>query len=138
MAIAAELVRLYSEEEYLEREEKALEKSEFYRGRIYAMAGTSHDHSLIASNSIYEIRTRLKGRPCEVHGSDMRIKVSPTGLYTYADASIAGGEIKFEDEHEDVLLNPTVIFEVLSKSTDRKSTRLNSSHLKLSRMPSSA
>ena len=112
--------RLLTPAEYLAHERAADFKSEFFAGEIFAMAGASRRHSLICSNLVSLLRPKLRPFGCEVHGSDMRIKVSPTGLYTYADASVACGQIQFEDGHEDVLLNPSVIFEVLSKSTERR------------------
>ena len=59
----------------------------------------------------------MKGRPCEVYPSDMRVRVSPTGLYTYPDVTVVCEEAQFDDENADTLLNPTVIVEVLSPST---------------------
>jgi Uma2 family endonuclease len=112
--------KLLTSAEYLARERVAEFKSEFYRGEMFAMAGANRRHSLICSNLVSLLRPRLRASGCEVHGSDMRVKVSRTGLYTYPDASIACGQIQFEDENEDVLLNPSAIFEVLSKSTERR------------------
>jgi Uma2 family endonuclease len=111
---------LLSAAEYLARERCAEFKSEFFEGEMFAMASANRRHSLICSNLVSQLRPRMRACGCEVHGSDMRVKVSKTGLYTYPDASIACGDIQFEDEHEDVLLNPSVIFEVLSKSTERR------------------
>jgi Uma2 family endonuclease len=112
--------RLLTAAEYLARERAADFKSEFFGGEMFAMAGANRRHSLICTNLVSMLRPRLRVCGCEMHGSDMRIKVSKTGLYTYPDASIACGDIHFEDENEDVLLNPAVIFEVLSKSTERR------------------
>ena len=106
--------------EFLTKERLAEFKSEFFAGETFAMAGANRRHSLICSNLVSVLRPRLRPFGCEIHGSDMKVKVSPTGLYTYPDASIAYGDVRFEDEHEDVLLNPCVIFEVLSKSTERR------------------
>ncbi len=107
---------IYSPEEYLELERKAEYKSEYYNGEIFAMTGASRRHNLIASNIIIALGQQLKKRPCEIYPSDMRVKVSPTGLYTYPDVTIVCGEPSFDDEQKDTLLNPTVILEVLSKS----------------------
>jgi len=112
--------RLLSETEYLSRERLAEFKSEFFDGEMFAMAGASRRHSLICSNLVALLRPKLRACGCEVHGSDMKVKVSGTGLYTYPDASVACGEIQFQDDQDDVLLNPTAIFEVLSKSTERR------------------
>ena len=104
--------------EYLALERKAEIKSEYIGGRMYAMSGASRRHSLIAGNLNREISGQMRGRDCEVHGSDMRVKVSPTGMYTYPDVSAVCGKPRFEDEHIDTLLNPMVIMEVLSESTE--------------------
>lgn len=110
--------QLISPQQYLERERVTEYKSEYLGGRIFAMVGASRAHNLITTNLGRELSLRLKGRPCETYGSDMRVKVSQTGLYTYPDVVVVCGEVRFEDEHLDTLLNPTVIFEVLSPSTE--------------------
>jgi len=104
--------------EYLELERKSEIRSEYIAGRIFAMSGASRRHSLIAGNLHREISSQLRHRPCEAHISDMRVKVSPTGMYTYPDIVAICGEARFEDTHIDTLLNPTVIVEVLSESTE--------------------
>lgn len=106
-------------EEYLALERQAEHKSEYINGRIYAMAGASRAHNLIVGNTFSELRTQLRGRPCEAYVNDMRVKVSPTGLYTYPDVAALCGEPRFEDTQVDTLLNPSVIIEVLSESTER-------------------
>jgi Uma2 family endonuclease len=108
----------YTPEEYLILERKADYKSEYVNGQIIAMSGASRKHNLISGNFYGEVRQQLRGRPCEAYSSDMRVKVSPTGLYTYPDVVVACGEIRFEDVDTDTLLNPTVIVEVLSPSTE--------------------
>jgi Uma2 family endonuclease len=110
--------RRYTPEEYLALERTAEYKNEYVNGRIYAMTGASREHNLIAGNVFGELRTRLRGRACEVYMGDMRVRVSPTGLYTYPDVVALCGEPRFEDSHVDTLLNPTVIVEVLSPSTE--------------------
>lgn len=110
--------RRYTPDQYLVLERAADYKSEYINGQIYAMAGASRAHNLIAFNVGGEIRSQLKGRSCEGYGSDMRVKVAPTGLYTYPDISVACGEIQFDDAQKDTLLNPTVLIEVLSPSTE--------------------
>jgi Uma2 family endonuclease len=104
--------------EYLEIERKAEIKSEYIAGRTYAMSGASRQHNLITANTLSEIHPQLRGRNCEAFVSDMRVKVSPTGMYTYPDDVAVCGEARFEDSHMDTLLNPTVIVEVLSGSTE--------------------
>jgi Uma2 family endonuclease len=104
--------------EYLARERAAETRSEFFDGEIFAMAGASRKHNLITLNVGAELREQLKGRPCETYVSDMRVKVNSTGLYTYPDVVVVCGEPQFEDEQIDTLLNPTLIIEVLSASTE--------------------
>ncbi len=105
-------------EEYLAFEREAEVKHEYYAGEIFAFAGASRQHNLIVANVIRELGNEVKARPCEVYPSDMRVRVSPTGLYTYPDVTVVCGEARFGDEHSDTLLNPTVIVEVLSPSTE--------------------
>lgn len=107
-----------TEAEYLAKERKADFKSEFYRGETFAMSGASREHILIAGNCAREIGNQFKGRCCEVYSNDMRVKVSATGLYTYPDVVIVCGEPEFLDAEVDTLLNPTVLIEVLSPSTE--------------------
>jgi Uma2 family endonuclease len=107
-----------TEAEYLEIERRAEFKSEFFDGEMFAMAGGSPRHSLIAANLIFALKLQLKGGPCRVYTSDLRLKVQASGLYTYPDVSVVCGQEQLEDEHEDVFLNPTVIFEILSDSRE--------------------
>jgi Uma2 family endonuclease len=108
----------YTPEAYLALERKADCKSEYVNGQIIAMAGASRQHNLIAGNLSREVSQQLRGRPCEAYISDMRVNVSRTGLYTYPDVVVVCGEIRFEDASNDTLLNPLVIVEVLSASTE--------------------
>jgi Uma2 family endonuclease len=106
-------------EEYLALERKAEYKSEYLQGEIFAMTGASHKHNLVAGNIFGELRQQLKGRQCEAYVGDMRVKVTATGLYTYPDVVVVCGDPKFEDDDVDTLLNPTLLVEVLSQSTER-------------------
>src|SRR5213596_3484672 len=101
-------------EEYLALERKAEYKSEYLAGEMFAMAGASERHVSIVANVMYLLVGQLKGRPCKAYASDMRVRVSPTGLYTYPDVVVVCGEARFLDEEVDTLLNPTMIVEVLS------------------------
>ena len=105
--------------EYLRLERQAEYKSEYVNGEIFAMSGASRKHNLVAGNIVAELNRQLRGKPCEVYPSDMRVKVTATGLYTYPDVVVVCGEPKFEDEYVDTLLNPTLLVEVLSQSTER-------------------
>jgi Uma2 family endonuclease len=116
--MAVRVSQRYSPEEYLARERKAEYKSEYIDGFIVAMAGASEAHSLIVVNVAGELRARLKSQPCRTYATDMRVKVSNAGLYTYPDVSVVCGERRFEDVEVDTLLNPNVLVEVLSESTE--------------------
>jgi Uma2 family endonuclease len=116
MAVVNPVHRL-TEAEYLEIERRAEFKSEFLDGEIFAMSGGASSHSLIKYNLIRALGNQLEGSPCVVYDSDMRIKVQEAGLYMYPDVSVVCGGKQVEDEHDDVLLNPIVIVEVLSDST---------------------
>jgi Uma2 family endonuclease len=104
--------------EYLERERKLETRNEYLRGEMFAMTGASRRYNLIALHMGGDLDAQLADRPCEVYANDMRVKVSATGLYTYPDVVIACGAPEFEDAHVDTLLNPMVLIEVLSKSTE--------------------
>lgn len=104
--------------EYLAFERASRTKHEFFDGEVFAMAGGSASHNLIAVNLAGELRNALKDGPCRVFSSDMRV-LCPTGLRTYPDISVCCGEPKYEDEQQDTLLNPLVIIEVLSPTTEK-------------------
>jgi Uma2 family endonuclease len=106
-------------EEYLAFERAAKDKHEFIGGKIVAIAGATDRHNVIASNVFGELWTQLKGTRFRVFASDMRVNAKRRN-YFYPDIVVTYGERKFEDKKKDVLLNPTIIFEVLSKSTKLK------------------
>lgn len=108
----------FTPEEYLAMEREAHYKSEYLDGEIFAMAGASPHHSLIATNTIRELSLQLMRRACQVYSSDMRIDLSKHGMYGYPDAVVVCGEPMFSDKYRDNLINPIVIIEVLSKSTE--------------------
>ncbi|HMB93284.1 MAG TPA: Uma2 family endonuclease [Rhodothermales bacterium] len=105
-------------EDYLATEREATFKSEYFAGEIFAMQRVGERHILLTGNVASEIHTQLKDRPAKVYASAMRVRVSPTGLYTYPDVVAVCEDAQFDDEHLDTLLNPTVLFEVLSPSTE--------------------
>jgi Uma2 family endonuclease len=107
-----------SVEEYLAFERQAPYKSEYFNGEVFAMSGASRRHNLISLNIGAELRAQLRQRPCEVYTSDMRVKITRTGLYTYPDVVVVCEEATFEDADVDTLLNPTLLVEVLSKTTE--------------------
>ncbi len=106
-------------QEYLKDEREAEYRSEYLNGEVFAMAGASRRHNLIVTNIVRELSFQLKKKPCEVYSNDMRVRVSNTGLYTYPDIAVVCGEAVFDDEYNDTLLNPIVIIEVLSDSTQQ-------------------
>lgn len=109
---------LYTAEEYLALERASDHKSELVNGRIYAMSGASVRHTRIVRNLVIGIGGRVSGGPCEVFSNDLRVKVSQTGMYTYPDVVALCDTPRLEDAHLDTLLNPAVIIEVLSASTE--------------------
>ncbi|MBA3534035.1 MAG: Uma2 family endonuclease [Ardenticatenales bacterium] len=104
--------------EYLAFERQAGNKHEYYAGEIFAMVGASREHTLIVSALIRLLGNQLLERPCNVYPSDMRVKVDKKGKYTYPDVMVACGEEHFDDEENDTLLNPVIVIEVLSESTE--------------------
>jgi Uma2 family endonuclease len=117
---------LYTVEEYLEFERAAEERHEFIDGQIYQMAGESLAHSVINVNLIITLGLQLRGKPCQALSPNMKIRSGPffkeqkttKGLFSYADVTVVCGQPQFHDRHQDVLLNPTVVIEVLSTSTE--------------------
>jgi Uma2 family endonuclease len=110
--------RKLTPEEYLEIERKAEYKSEYFDGEVFAMAGAKRRHNVIAWNIGGELRQHLKGKNCEAYPADMRVFVPQTGLYTYPDLVVVCGEPQFQDDIFDTLLNPILIIEVLSDTTE--------------------
>lgn len=109
---------LISEKEYLEEERKALNKSEYYRGEVFAMAGATKEHNKIVASIIIAVGQYLKEKKCSLFPSDLRVYNSENTLFTYPDVTIVCGEEEYLDNEYDTLLNPTVLFEVLSPSTE--------------------
>jgi Uma2 family endonuclease len=115
-AVIAE--KLYSPQEYRALERAAECKSEYVEGRIYAMAGASREHILITFNIGRSLGNQLANRPCEIYPSDMRVKSAAARNYRYPDIAVVCGAAQFEDHRADTLLNPTLLVEVLSPSTE--------------------
>jgi Uma2 family endonuclease len=104
-------------EEYLEYENAALQKHEYYRGEIFAMSGALVSHNIIASNVLIALGQKLKGKSCSPFNSDQRIHIEKNTLFTYPDVSVICGDIQTLNNDDYNVLNPAVIIEVLSKST---------------------
>lgn len=115
MALPKTYVR---EEDYLEMERASETKHEYYNGEVFEMAGASRKHTIITMNTGASLHAQLRKRPCTVHQSDLRVKIPATRFYTYPDVVVVCGEALFDDRYEDILLNPTLIAEVLSPSTE--------------------
>ena len=105
-------------EAYLALERKANFKSEYIHGDVLAMSGASNAHNLITLDIATELNIQLRGRDCDVYASDMRVRTTPTGAYFYPDVLVVCGKPRFEDNVFDTLLNPVLIVEVLSPSTE--------------------
>lgn len=110
-------------EEYIALERKALPDSEIVRneylnGEIIAMSGASFAHNLITYNISGELRTRLRGSGCLAFANEMRVSIPSANSYFYPDVSVICEEPRFEDNVFDTLLNPIVVVEVLSPSTE--------------------
>lgn len=116
--MTAQPQKYYSEQEYLEIERDASYKSEYYNGEIFAIAGAGHNHNRIVENLSIEIGGFFKGKSCRTFSSDQRIHIPETGLYTYPDLFIVCDKNQYLDDKKDTILNPTVIIEVLSDSTE--------------------
>jgi Uma2 family endonuclease len=106
-----------SPEEYLAQERLAERKSEYFQGEIFAMSGASRPHVRIVANVLIDLGQQLKGKACRISASDLRLRVTPAGLYTYPDVMVVCGEDQVADDQKDTILNPVLIVEVLSEST---------------------
>ncbi len=118
---AAPLLYL-DEKDYLEQERKATTKSEYYHGEVFAMAGATREHNKVVANIIGELHGFLKGKKCDIFPSDIRVHNPANSLYSYPDIVITCEEERYLDGQFDTLLNPTLIIEVLSPSTENYDT----------------
>ena len=122
-----------SPEEYLRREALSETRNEYFDGQIFAMAGTSKEHSRIAVNLIVMLGSALRGTSCEAFESNIRVRVDETGLYTYPDVIVACDPM-FDEDGLDTLLNPVIVIEILSPSTEDYDTGPKFAHYR--RLPS--
>ncbi|MFN0124981.1 MAG: Uma2 family endonuclease [Blastocatellia bacterium] len=119
---------LFTEEDYLMLERQADERSEYMDGVVYAMAGESQNHGRISANLVAIVVTHLRGKKCEAFTRDTKVRSGPLpgnkrntkGLFSYPDLVVVCGELQYLDEHRDVLVNPSMIIEVLSDSTENR------------------
>lgn len=108
-----------SEDEYLAIDRAAEFRSEFLDGEMIAMSGGSIRHAQLQANLLGELFAAIRGSDCRMYTSDFRVRVSKTRMYAYPDASVVCGKPVLADERQDILLNPAVIFEILSPSTEK-------------------
>lgn len=118
VALSKPQERVYTSDEYLELERKSNYKSEFLEGQIYAMSGGSPKHAGISANIIKKIGNQLEDGPCHVYTSDLKVRTTANGLFAYPDVTVICGNMIFHDEEEDVIVNPTLLVEVLSRTTE--------------------
>ncbi len=109
----------WTEDEYLEFEEYSEIRHEYLRGLVYAMSGASEPHIDVVSNLTRLLGNQLLERPCKVYSNDMQVKVSAARLYAYPDVVVVCGERQFAPGKKAILLNPTLLIEVLSPSTEK-------------------
>lgn len=126
----------FSFQEYVRLEAMSTVKHEFLDGQVWAMAGGTPEHAAIAVNVSTLLSTALRGRPCRVFSSDLRIRIQATGLGTYPDVSVVCGQLELDPEDPDrtTVVNPSLIVEVLSPSTETYDRGEKLSHYK--RIPS--
>jgi Uma2 family endonuclease len=123
---APKLKPRFTVDEYLAQERAALERHIYLDSEIFAMAGESNAHAIISANVIAELVMQLKGKPCQARTKDTKVRSGPIpetgrsrkGLFSYPDALVICGEPEFHDAHTDIILNPKVIIEILSESTE--------------------
>lgn len=114
--ILTQTEKIYTAEDYLKFERRDEGKQEYSNGKVLNSAGSSRRHNLIGSNTTIAIGSRVRGHKCEVYVNDMRVKLAPHN-YCYPDVVVVNGEPKFEGKELDILLNPTVIVEIMSRAT---------------------
>jgi len=133
-AMSTQPIPFVSPDEYLQAERLASVKSEYVSGQVWAMSGASRMHNAIATNLIIALGTALRGTPCQVYGSDMRVFVPDNVTYAYPDVSVVCGAQEYTDAVVDTLLNPIVLIEILSPSTAHYDR--NVKFIKYRRLPS--
>jgi len=120
MALPGKKKEFVSVEEYYRIEETAQERSDYYHGEMFCMAGGTTEHARIGTNLIVMLGGALKGKPCEPFNQDQRIKSEDTGLRIYPDASVFCKPMIYDEEDINLhtAINPTALFEVLSEGTE--------------------
>jgi Uma2 family endonuclease len=108
----------YTFEDYLAAEREAEIRHEYVNGQVFSMVGASENHNIIVANLTTLLLTQMKGRPCLVYANDMKVRIDAENACKYPDITALCGEREFLDNRRDVLLNPSLIIEVLSASTE--------------------
>jgi Uma2 family endonuclease len=111
-------ISYYTPQEYLKMERKADYKSEYFRGEIFAMVGASFNHNIVNENCSVLIGSFLRKKPCQSFSRDMKLHIPANTLYTYPDLMVVCGDKKFVDGEKDIIMNPVIIIEILSKGTE--------------------
>ncbi len=111
--------RSYTPEEYLKMERASDERHEYLDGEIFQMAGESLSHSRVCVNLTTEVALQLRGKRCEALSANMKVRTSTASLFSYPNLTVVCGVPEFHDRKKDVVVNPRVIFEVLSPSTEK-------------------
>jgi Uma2 family endonuclease len=110
-------IHRYTYQDYLSHERASNTRHEFYDGEIYAMAGGTREHAAISANVTIALGVQLRGRGCQLHSSDLRVRVLETGLATYPDVTVVCGSPEYAADDRTTVTNPTLLVEVLSPST---------------------
>lgn len=118
---------LYTVRQYLEMERASEVRHEYLDGEIFEMAGETLQHGRLCTNLVTEFRNQLRGKDCDVLSKDTKVRssalISPRrimrGLFSYPDVVVVCGQPQFHDEYKDIIINPTVIIQVLSDTTER-------------------
>jgi Uma2 family endonuclease len=129
--VASNPVTKVTEEQYLALDRAAEFRSEFLDGEMIAMSGGSMRHADLQANLLGELFAALRGSDCRMYASDFRVRVSQTPMYAYPDALVVCGKPILADERQDILLNPVVIFEVLSPSTEKYDRGVKFQHYRM-------
>ena len=111
-------ISYYSPQQYLQMEREANYKSEYFQGEIFAMVGASFNHNIVNENCSVLIGSFLRKKPCQSFSRDMKLHIPANTLYTYPDLMIVCGDKKFVDGEKDIIMNPVIIIEILSKTTE--------------------
>jgi Uma2 family endonuclease len=113
--------------EYLAFERQSETRHDYLDGEVFAMTGASWTHGLISGNIFGELRSQLKRSPCKAIQESLRVR-TPAGLFTYPDVIVACGKPRFDGSEQDTLLNPKLIVEVLSPSTEMYDRKTKAAH----------